>query len=411
MKKLIAVLLVTMLLTGLVGCGNGAEQETAEKELVELTLLGWGGVEEEKIVNGYLDEFHKVNPNIKVEFIRPADYWPKLGTMISSGTAPDAFYMGFPEFAEYHKQGVLLNLSEYAKASNFDEADFMAGQLDSFSDPNSGDLYGVPKDWSSYVIYYNKAMFEEVGLPTPNEMYNEDNWTYDTFVSTAKKLTNSNHHGAVVNYGRWKAFVSDWVDKDSREVKVDTLEFANGLQYLADLGVKKKVIPTVDELADLSPADRFSNEKAAMFMCGRWMAMRFIDVGFEWDIAPMPSDVKASTWIDLVAYCGSADTEHPEETWKLIEFLTGKKIQEQVAKAGHAIPARKSVANSPAFLDSIPVNNKAHLEINSEPLPVFNNWGEVWDALNRNFESVWTGEDTAAEAVKAAQKEIDGILK
>jgi len=417
MKKVVAILLIMIMVFSLAGCANDAVKKDAEKtepvakEKVELTLLGWGGAEEEKIVNGYLSEFQKENPNIKVTFVRPADYWPKLKTMIAGGTAPDAFYMGFPEFVEFQKQDVLLNLSEFAV--DFDENDFQEGQLNAFRDPNSGDLYGVPKDWSSYVMYYNKAMFDEAGLPTPNEMYENGNWTYDTFESTAKKLTTAEHHGAAINYGRWKAFVpqtgANWVDKDSRKVTVNTPEFAKGIQYLADLGNKSKVIPTVDELADLSPADRFSNKKAAMFMSGRWMAMRFAELDFEWDIAPMPSDVTESTWIDLVAYCGSSDTKYPEETWKLINFLTGKKIEEQVAKAGQAIPARISVANSPAFLESIDVNNKAHLEIEANPIPVFDHWGEVWDALNRNLELVWTGEDTAVNAAKAAQEEIDGI--
>lgn len=416
MKRFFSLLLVVLLLFSLVGCGEKEVSKPTDQKQVKLTLLGWGGVEEKETMEKYLQEFYKENPNIKVEFIQPGDYWAKLKTMIAGGTPPDVFYMGFPEFVEFQKQGVLLNLTPYAKKSKiFDRKDFREDHLLAFSDKNTNDLYGIPKDWSTYVIYYNKKMFEEAGLPTPNEMYKNGKWSYKDFIETARKLTTKEHHGAAIEFGRWKAFIpqtgAEWVSKDGEKVTVDTPEFAKGLQFLADLWLKEKVAPDLNDVADQSPADRFANQKAAMFMSGRWMAMRFKSLDFEWDIAPLPYDAKKYTWVDLVAYCASKDTKHPEEAWKLIEFLTGPKVEEMVAKAGHAIPARKSVANSPAFLESLPINNRAHLEIKSDVLPVFKNWGEVWSALNRHFEPVWSGQKTAKEAVKEAQKEIDELLK
>ena len=424
MKKLSVLLLVIALMFSMVGCGNDAAQDDPapqeqeqEQEQITLTLLGWGGVEEEATVQSYLKEFHKENPNIKVEFIRPGDYWVKLKTMIAGGAPPDVFYMGFPEFVEFHNQGVVLDLSPYAEKSKvFNRRDFKEDQLMAFSDRGTGRLHGVPKDWSAYVIYYNREMFDAAGLPTPGELHERGEWTYDKFVEVARELTTGDHHGAAINFGRWKSLIpqkgANWVSDDASKVMINTPEFASAIQWLADLALVEKVIPTFDELKDMSPPDRFSDQKAAMFMSGRWMAMRFKDVGFEWDVAPIPSDKEAYTWIDLVAYTASKDTEHPEAAWKLIEFLTGPKVQKMVAKSGHAIPARVAIADSPVFLESIGgINNKAYIEIKSDVLPVFDNWGKIWDAMKRNFESVWTGRRTAKEAVEEAQKEIDDLLK
>ena len=133
-----------------------------------ITLMMWGGAIEEQEVKGYIAAFNEVYPDIEVQIIRPADYWPKLMSMLAAGTPPDVFYMGFPEFVEYHAKDTLLNLQPYVDAtSNFNASDFFPGLLDAFRDRETGELYGIPKDWSTYVLYYNKEMFEEAGLPTP----------------------------------------------------------------------------------------------------------------------------------------------------------------------------------------------------------------------------------------------------
>ena len=126
-------------------------------EKVTITLMMWGGAVEEQEVRGYLAAFNEVYSDIEVQIIRPADYWPKLMSMLAAGTPPDVFYMGFPEFVEYHAKDTLLNLQPYVEATpDFNEIDFFPGLLDAFRDRETGELYGIPKDWSTYVLYYNK---------------------------------------------------------------------------------------------------------------------------------------------------------------------------------------------------------------------------------------------------------------
>ena len=132
----------------------------------KVSLMMWGGAIEEKEMKGYLAAFNEEYPDIKVEIIRPADYWPKLMSMIAAGTPPDVFYMGFPEFVNYHEKGAILNLQSYINADpNFNELDFFPGLLAAFKDKNTGEIFGIPKDWSTYVVYYNKEMFKTAVKP------------------------------------------------------------------------------------------------------------------------------------------------------------------------------------------------------------------------------------------------------
>jgi len=300
-----------------------------------VTLMMWGGAVEEQEVKGYIAAFNEVYPDIEVQIIRPADYWPKLMSMLAAGTPPDVFYMGFPEFVTYHKMGALLDLQPYVDATpDFNALDFFPGTLDAFRDRETGHLYGVPKDWSTYVVYYNVEMFEEAGLPTPNELFGYGKWSWFDLLEVAKKLTKDTDgdgkidvYGFAYNFpGRWKllppAFGANWAPAPDKVV-VDTPEFAEAIQFLADLALVHHVMPGVTELAEMSAPDWFANQKAAMFICGRWMTMKFKTLPFKWDIAPVPYYRKMYTWVDLVAYCVAKDSKNPDAAWKLVNFLTG----------------------------------------------------------------------------------------
>ena len=383
----------------------------------KVSLMMWGGAIEEEQMKGYLTAFNEEYPDIKVEIIRPADYWPKLMSMMAAGTPPDVFYMGFPEFVSYHEKGVILNLQSYINADpNFNESDFFPGLLAAFKDRNTKEIFGIPKDWSTYVVYYNKEMFKKAGLSTPNEMFGCGQWSWQDFLEAAKKLTKDGVHGVALDAGRWKVFPpqggANWV-QGVNKVVVDTPEFAEAIQFNADLWLKHNVAPDMTEQADQGPSDRFAQEKAAMYICGRWKAMAYKDLDFEWDIAPLPYNKEMYTWVDLVAYCVAKDSKNPDDAYKLASFLTGKKGQEIMAAAGHAVPIRRSIAYSSKFAEVLPergIHNTVHLMPYYETMLVFNRWGEVWTAINRALEPVWMGDKTAVEVLKEAQKEIDSLM-
>ena len=387
-----------------------------------VTFMMWGGAGEKATVEGYLAPFVEQNPDITVEILTPGNYGDALQTMVAGGTPPDIAYFGFPEFVQYHQEGQLTNLQGYADASTvFDASDFNADHLASFSDPRTGDLYSVPKDWSTYVVYYNEDMFENAGLKTPIELYERGEWTLEEFVRAADALTTDDVHGLLFNYGRWKTFIPyfapDWI-QSTTELNVNTPGFISAVNFINDLNVKYGVNPTPDQLRDISPADRFSQQKGAMYIIGRWMTMRYLtsDLPFGWNVVPMPEmDGKAHTWVDMVGYGIPLDAENPDAAWRVIEYLTGIEGQSAVAASGHAIPVRQSVANSDIFLGSVRegFNNEAHIAIeDAAPMLVFNNFVKIfYDTMGGKLNLVFTGQITAEEACAELQETIDDLLK
>ena len=372
MKKLIALsLLTTMLATSLVGCGSSNEEANTDEnnktekvdEKVELSFLGWGGLEEQELINSIIDEYESQNPNVDVQFEVPADYWPKLQSMIAGKQAPDIFYLGFPEFQEYYNQNVLLNMDEYL--TDYDLSDFYQSNLKSYQG-NEGSQYGLPKDWGTYVFYYNKDLFEQANIKSPAEYVAEGNWTMETMKQVAQEIQAASEaeYGVVVEPSRWKAFVGDdWVSADGK-IDMTNPQFAQDLQFMADLWLEDKVAPTVEDLTTLGAKDRFAQGNTAMYMSGRWMAIALDAVeGLNWDVVPMPvaRDNDQYTWVDSVCLSVAATTEHPEEAMDFIKFYTDEWAQAEIGKSGLGIPVRKSIAESDAFKKGIEgINNEAH---------------------------------------------------
>ncbi len=417
----IASFMVILFVTVSIGVfATGSDEPAAAGGTV--TFMMWGGAGEKATVEGYLAPFVEQNPDITVEILTPGNYGDALQTMVAGGTPPDIAYFGFPEFVQYHQEGQLTNLQGYADASTvFDASDFNADHLASFSDPRTGDLYSVPKDWSTYVVYYNEDMFENAGLRTPIELYERGEWTLEEFVRAADALTTDDVHGLLFNYGRWKTFIPyfapDWI-QSTTELNVDTPGFISAVNFINDLNVKYGVNPTPDQLRDISPADRFSQQKGAMYIIGRWMTMRYLtsDLPFAWNVVPMPEmDGKAHTWVDMVGYGIPLDAENPDAAWRVIEYLTGTEGQSAVAASGHAIPVRQSVANSEIFLGSVRegFNSEAHIAIeDAAPILVFNNFVKIfYDTMGAKLNLVFTGQITAEEACAELQEMIDDLLK
>jgi multiple sugar transport system substrate-binding protein len=133
-----------------------------------------------------------------------AGYQATLLTEVAAGTAPDIFWIPGTDIATFASEGAIANLAEIAGAdADFDVNVFYPQQVQeltydpaSMSSDASAALWGLPRDASSFAIYYNADLFAEAGLDTPTEMLEAGNWTWETFLETNAELV------AVLQLGR-----------------------------------------------------------------------------------------------------------------------------------------------------------------------------------------------------------------
>src|SRR5690348_12674454 len=240
MKKLIVPLLVILTLI-LAACGNGggsgsgngnggvSQQGLAggnayincpsspnttaaapETGSVTLTVSGWSSTPaEDALVQQNLKNFEAAHPNIHINWSPiPGDYPTKMRANVASGTVPDVFYLQPAMSSEYISSGKLLNLSPYMARDGVKASDYYPALINPFT-CTSGQVFGLPKDWNSLGVFYNKQMFQAAGLSAPTA-----SWTWDDFKTDAQKLTKNpgspnSVYGVVLSAdaSRWGAFL------------------------------------------------------------------------------------------------------------------------------------------------------------------------------------------------------------
>ncbi len=134
----------------------------------------------QNIINGF--ERAHPNINIKVQTASYGDYFTKLQTQIASGQAPDSFELNYENFVTYAAAGKLLNLSKIAKgdrsfrASIYYPRAYKVFQL-------RGRQYGLPETFSVVLLFYNKDLFRQAGVPLPKKT-----WKWKDELAAAKRL-------------------------------------------------------------------------------------------------------------------------------------------------------------------------------------------------------------------------------
>jgi len=194
MKKLFFILVMVSLL--LAACGS---KPAATNGPVEITFTMWGAPEELAVWQAVVDDFHKANPNItvKVDVSDWDSYWTKLNTLIAGGTPPDVFAMDAPLFMDWQNRGALLNLQPYIDADPAFLSGIYPQTLSAYKTADG--YYGLPRDFQTIVLFYNKDMFDAAGVEYPTS-----DWTYDDMLAAAKKLTlDKDNDGKIDQYGIW----------------------------------------------------------------------------------------------------------------------------------------------------------------------------------------------------------------
>jgi multiple sugar transport system substrate-binding protein len=392
---------------------------------VVLTCIGWGAVEENKIVQAAINDFKKAHPGVEVILQRApyGEYITKLLTDFSANQAPDVMAVNAEQMISFSSRGLFLDLKPYVdKDPTLKMSDFYPEAIDHYM--TGGILTAIPRDIAPIaVIFYNKKKFDAAGLPYP-----KDDWTYEQFAATAQKLTKKNgggktdQWGFVDDYPTWDAWVyafgGSLVDDPQNPTRctLDSSQAIAGAQFRADLIYKYGCTPSPSAstaMGGLGNSDTFINGQAAMFYSGIWMTPRFRQIKeFDWDAVEFPLGPKGHRGFPLSAagYGIVKTCKNPDLAYELVKCLAGEVGQKYMAATGLTQPAIRALAASPVFLDGQPPKSKGFLvdavkDGHYQPLdPNIAEWkSHVDSALDR----VWNGNEKAETALRKVTAEIN----
>lgn len=345
----------------------------------------------------------------------PGDYRVKLTAMLSAGNAPDIFYLDVNWAEEFFSKGVIEPLDFYVKMFKLDLSDFYPSLVEAFK--YKGKLYGIPKDFSTLALFYNKRMFDEAGIPYP-----DSSWTwYDLLWAAAKLTRDIDGDGKIDVWGlalypaAFNRVIPFILQAGGRVVKEDLStalgepEAIEGIKFYFDLHNRWKVAVSPQDVGAGWLGDAFGKQKVAMVMSGPWM-LGFLKENFpevDFGVAELPHLKKRATMVYTVCYAIPKTSKHKKEAFIALKFLVSEGMKIFTERLG-VLPSRKSLAekdkNDPikrAFYAGV---EYAHPWKIPTPSGIAS---KAIDEINTRFMKIWNGEMTVEEAVREIVENYD----
>ncbi len=288
--------------------------DTLERDLA-MTEAG------ETIENNRYTQWFKeaLNIELKYDWVAKGDaYDTKLNLAIASGTLADIMLVTSEQAQQLYKAGKIMSLSElydtYATPETKAALESDAASDDVFAAVTfDGQLYGLPKMWSSYdsaqFLWVRQDWLEKYNLPEPKTMddviaiakrfASEDtdgNGKQDTVGLGLVSATNATMGGLTGFFNGYHAYIGLFLEKDGKLVfsnfQPEAKQALAALQDLYKSGAISMEYATTDSeaLGELVTAG-----KCGMFYGEHWMPLNplndavSLDSSAQWKAYPLPS--------------------------------------------------------------------------------------------------------------------------
>lgn len=303
MKKMISLLLAVILVAAVfAGCAakqtptpatNTAdaakEDAPAEVEVpkvdsdeaIELSFVTWR-TEDVDILKEMIATFEAANPNVKVNMEVTSndqtEYYSVLKSRLLSGEGADVCMAhAGPFITELAEEGYLLELDSDIYAE-MNPGMLSAGQV-------NGKQYGLPQTTNTFVVYYNTALFEELGIAVPTD--------YESLKAACDALRAGGYMPMAAGFGEawvtdilYEALLCDYAPENPDSYH----QLETGEAKLTD-DLYVKVFSDVDKMVNdgifqdnvlgtnyESSISLFASGKAGMLLDGSWTVAGLMDM-------------------------------------------------------------------------------------------------------------------------------------
>lgn len=356
-KKLTSLALSAVLMTGLMtGCGskNNASSEEIVTEITEpVEISFWHAMsgDLEKTLENLTNKFMEANPNIKVNLQNQSTYndlQQKMTATLASPKDLPTLTQAYPHWMINAMQDELLvDLKPYIENETIGSENYN-DMLEGFKTASEidGKIYGMPFNKSTEVIWYNKTLFDELGLEVPT--------TFEEFAQVAKTITEKK--GIVgAGFDALNNFYTTYlknkgVDFNS-ETDVTSEESVEAANYYLD-GIKEGYFRIAG--TDMYLSGPFANETLGMYVgsnAGESFVKQGVDGKFEIGVAPYPAESVMQQGTDLYMF-SNATAEQRTAAFEFLKFLTSTENQITWGVETGYIPATHAAISSDEYKNS-----------------------------------------------------------
>lgn len=393
-----------------------------------LNFVYMGDTDQQKAFNSLFAEFNKQHPEIKLNAVGiPAGNWATftttVATRLAGGQQIDIIQIATEGQRLFASKDVLEDLGPYIAKDQELVEDYwndISPNLKKFNEtlaagPNGETVY-IPGGFNTMGLYLNKDVFAKAGVEIPAD----GDWTWDEFVAAGKTIKEKtgaflmpSGSGYFVNVMPWlttngaSTFNADWTEAGyNSPAAVEAAEFARSL-------IEMGLAPEPGGQFDAMTA--FKQGKLAAVDGGRWpiLGIRDMDLVDNTVFVNWPTKTGHGSPVGWDAWDITKASKNKDAAWTFIKFLMSKEAGEYFATVGGTIvPARVSVANSPAFLDNAPEGSERLSEAMdwATAIPSINQGAEAQKAIEEAWGTIMAGQGDAQSTLDAAQATLEQLL-
>lgn len=309
-----------------------------------LTYMYFTDGPDEEATRQLIREFEDMyDVTVELEILPYADLVTSTLNRLSGGNAPDVARL--TSLTDFRSD--LLVLDPYLGDDYADE--FLAGPAQAVFNEND-EMIAVPSDLTLNGPFINVDLFEQAGVPIPEE------WTWEEMLAAAKEVkdaTGTPYAFAMDKSGhRLSTILSQYgtylLDSDGNALDIEKAEEA--LQPLVDM------MANDDMPADfwLGSGSRYegANEiflagDTPIYLSGNWQVAQFAqNAAFEWAVAPNPCAEECGGFPGGKFMAAFEQSENPALAAEFIRFMNQADNQETFVTIAGALPTRTDLSES-----------------------------------------------------------------
>jgi multiple sugar transport system substrate-binding protein len=321
-----------------------------------------------------ISQFQEQNPEISVEKMTwpGQDFHDKLRLLATAGDLPDVFNMETKQVVDMISRGMILDITElFATQETLKEEDYFESEW--AKQWFNGKMYLLSLDTQDVILYYNKDLFDQKGIPYPPRTWGDPDWTYDKLVEVGLQLTEGEGASRIFGYqtSRWWVYSYPIVwsygglitNEERTESRMTMPETIAAMQYRTDLINKHMIEPTPAEQTEGVDTIFSSGRLAMRAIWNPWMWYIKDVPDLHFDIAAMPTGpAGAYTRCPQDGFAVGAQTEYVDESFLFASYAAGPTGQEVMCnKLGLGTPTLIAVAELDNFIHP-PVEGLGHID-------------------------------------------------
>ena len=389
------------------------------KEKVKITYSNWGTLDEALAMQKAADQFNEEQDNITVTVINiPVEtYIEGLNSLAAAGKMPDCGIMNESAVLPYAEKGLLADISDLFSNDEDKPLESLA-----FKDKN-GKTVAYSTSNEILLLYYNKDLFDKAGVAYPPASV-ENAWTWEEFISAAKKLTldangktpldggfsggSVKQYGAMVENLTWQLEAwalsngGSFFNDDGSQVTIDGAQAAQAIQKIADLHLKDHVAPLSSGYGYDGIQRSICSGKVAMATGGTWNIGTYLAAAKEekklnYGVGVLPYMKEKVTICTGGPNVVFTQSKHQNEAKEFLKWYAKEENSWYLIESGIWMPTLSSYYSDESFSSMI----MDYAIKSSKPASWYyvNNTYDFHTLLGSILSDVWTGEKKASEAI------------